>query len=99
MPPERGNMPSMKIEDVTVVGGPPVLASSADVDALEARLWVTFPAGYRQYVTRLGEGVLGGSFVRIYPPWRVEKELAEWRRRINKHWFWDEPPQLLPKER
>lgn len=89
----------MKIDDVQVVEKPLVLAMPADVDALASRLWIAFPSGYREYVTRLGEGVLGGSFVRIYPPWRIEKELAEWRRRINKYWFWDQGRELLPKER
>ena len=37
--------------------------------------------------------------MRIYPPWRIEKELSEWRRRINKYWFWDDGRELLPKER
>ena len=60
----------MKIEDVQVAGKPLVLATAADVDALASRLWIAVPSGYREYVTRVGEGVLGGSFVRIYPPWR-----------------------------
>jgi hypothetical protein len=77
----------------------PILATSAEVDALESSLWVTFPAGYRDYITRLGEGVLGGSFVRVYPPWRINKELSDWRKRINKHWFWERSRELLPKER
>jgi hypothetical protein len=89
----------LKIEDVKVVGKPLVLARADEVDALASRLWITFPAGYREYVTRLGEGVLGGSLVRIYPPWRIEKELPDWRRRINKYWFWDDGRELLPKER
>lgn len=89
----------MKIENFQVLDGPLVLATAAEVDALASRLWITFPCGYQQYVTRLGEGVLGGSFVRIYPPWRIEKELSEWRRRIAKYWFWDEGGELLPKER
>ena len=88
----------MKIDDVRVVGEPLVLATQADIDGLESRLWFTFPEGYRDYLTRLGEGVLG-SFVRIYPPWRVENELAAWRRRIAKYWFWDEGRDVLPKER
>jgi hypothetical protein len=75
-----------------------VLARGADVDALEAKLWVTFPPGYREYVTRLGEGALA-STIRIYPPWRIEKELAGWRRRISKYWFWDEGRDVLPRER
>lgn len=89
----------MQIADVRIVGKPLVLATPADVDALAARLWITFPAGYREFVTCLGEGVLGGQFVRIYPPWRIEKDLTEWRRRINKYWFWDEGRELLPRER
>ncbi|MDR0781168.1 MAG: SMI1/KNR4 family protein [Pseudomonadales bacterium] len=89
----------MKIEDIKIIETPLVLASPAEVDALAARLWVTLPSGYREYVTQLGEGILGGSLVRIYPPWRVEKELSEWRRRIDKYWFWDAGREKLPKER
>lgn len=55
----------VKIEDVRVVGKPLVLATGGEADALASRLWVTFPSGYREYVTRLGEGAFGGSFVRI----------------------------------
>lgn len=86
------------IDDVRVVREPLVLATPSDVDRVEARFWFTFPAGYRDLVTRLGEGVLG-SFVRVYPPWRVEGELAGWRRRVAKYWFWDEGRDVLPKER
>jgi hypothetical protein len=89
----------LKFDDIRVIGNPLVKVDPADVDALEARLWFTFPAGYRDYVTRLGEGVLGGSLVRVYPPWRIEKELDAWRRRIDQYWFWDAGRALLPKER
>jgi hypothetical protein len=89
----------VKLEDIRIVGEPLVLSTLADVDGLESRLWIAFPEGYRDYVTQLGEGVLGGSFIRIYPPWRIENELVEWRRRINKYWFWDEGRHVLPKER
>jgi|HubBroStandDraft_6_1064221.scaffolds.fasta_scaffold14060_3 hypothetical protein len=89
----------MKIEEIRPSKKELVLAAPADVDALASRLWITFPEGYRDYVTKLGEGVLGGTFVRIYPPWRIEKELTEWRRRIGKYWFWDKSRELLPKER
>jgi hypothetical protein len=89
----------MNIDDVEVVGGALVLATDADVDGLESRLWITFPEGYREYITRLGEGVLGGSMVRVYPPWRIERELEGWRARIKKYWFWDEGKDLLPRER
>jgi hypothetical protein len=37
----------MDINEGHIVGGPLVLATPADVDALERQLWITFPAGYR----------------------------------------------------
>ena len=89
----------MRIEDVKVSRKPLVRAKPADVDRLESEYWVIFPDGYREYVTRLGEGVLGGHWVRIYPPWRISRELDEWRDRIRRHWFWDKGRKLLPKPR
>ncbi len=88
----------MNVDDVRVTREPRVLATTAEIDALERELWVSFPAGYREYVTRLGEGVLG-TFVRVYPPWRISNELEVWRQRIAKHWFWDKTKAVLPKER
>jgi hypothetical protein len=52
---------NMRIEDINVVRKPLARARPADVDRLEAECWVEFPGGYREYVTRLGEGVLGGN--------------------------------------
>jgi hypothetical protein len=88
----------LKISDINVLKRPLVLATPAEIDALESELWVAFPAGYKEYVTKIGEGVLG-TFVRIYPPWRIEKELGDWRRRISTYWFWEKSHDLLPKER
>lgn len=89
----------MKIDDITPVSDGLVLAGGAEVDALEQRLWITFPKGYREYVTRLGEGTLGGSLVRVYPPWRIADELDGWRQRIDRYWFWDDGSGTLPKAR
>lgn len=89
----------MTINDIAITGKPLAVAKPAEVDALEAQLWVSFPDGYREYVCKLGEGVLGGELVRIYPPWRITKELGEWRQRIKKYWFWDKGRAVLPKER
>ena len=88
----------MNIEDVHISEKPLVVASPMEVEGLESQLWITFPVGYREYVTTLGEGLLS-DFVRIYPPWRIEEDLKDWRRRINKFWFWDKGRELLPKER
>jgi hypothetical protein len=89
----------MDLKKIRVVGGPLVRATVADVADTENRLWVTFPGGYREYVTTLGEGMLGGSFVRVYPPWRILRELSAWRERIRQYWFWDKGRKVLPKER
>jgi hypothetical protein len=85
-------------ENITVVGGPLALSTATDVDVAEAQLGLHFPTGYRQYVTRFGEGVLGGSYIRIYPPHRILNDVLEWRRRIDEYWFWDEGGALLTKE-
>lgn len=88
-------------DNITVVGGPPALSTPEEVDAAEAQLGIRFPAGYREYVTRFGEGVLGGSWVRVYPPRRIlsgDNNLAEWRQRIDEYWFWDDGRDVLTKD-
>lgn len=89
-------------EQVIITGGPLVLSSAAEVDQAEAHLGTRFPGGYREYVMRFGEGLLGGSYIRIYPPRRIlsgQNNLTEWRQRIEEYWFWDEGRNVLPKER
>jgi hypothetical protein len=88
----------MMFNNVTVVGGPLVLSPAAEVDAAEAQLGIRFPSGYREYVTRFGEGVLGGSYLRIYPPRRILSGSNEWRQRIDEYWFWDDGADVLTKD-
>ena len=90
----------MKLDDIEVVGEPLVLSTEAEVDDAESQLGIRFP-GYREYVTRLGEGLMGGTYIRIYPARRIltgSNNLAEWRQRINQYWFWDEGRDILTKE-
>lgn len=89
----------MRLEDIEVAGERRFLSKPAEVAALEKEYWVTMPEGYREYVTRLGEGVLGGTFVRIYPPARISREMEEWRARVKQYWLWDEGVKVMPKER
>ncbi len=88
----------MSFDDIKIVGGPLVTATPKQIDHLETELWMTFPDGYREYMLRFGEGTLG-DFVRIYPPWRILKSNTEWRKRIEKYWFWEKGRKVLPKER
>jgi hypothetical protein len=73
-------------ENLRVVGGPLVLSTDSEIDHAEAALGIRFPSGYREYVTRFGEGLLGGSYVRVYPPRRIlsgDNKFSEWRKRVD----------------
>ncbi|STQ89548.1 SMI1/KNR4 family protein [Iodobacter fluviatilis] len=77
------------------------LSSESEVDEAEVKLGICFPSGYREYVTRFGEGILGGTYVRIYPPHRILSGInnnEEWRQRIMQYWFWDNGRDTLSKE-
>lgn len=65
--------------------------SDAEVDGAERALGTRLPAGYRTFVTTLGEGVYGTQ-LRVYPPARIIGELASWRERIERYWFWGDRP-------
>jgi predicted DNA-binding WGR domain protein len=90
---------SLNLKKVKIIGGPLIVATDKEVDALEKTLGVTLPQGYRDYMKTLGEGVLGGTFVRVYGPWRIAKDLKPWRKRIKQYWYWDLGSAILTKER
>jgi SMI1 / KNR4 family (SUKH-1) len=90
----------MDLAKVKRLKGKLVLASTAEVDALESKLKCRMPDGYREYITTLGEGFLGGTYVRVYPPWRITgpvDSVDEWRKRIRQYWFWDKGKKVLTK--
>ena len=44
-----------------------------------------FPAGYRDFITRFGEGLLAG-YIEVYPPHQIlsgDNNLHAWRERID----------------
>src|SRR4051812_47941427 len=88
----------VKIEDIKPKGQGLFRVDPSEIEAFESSRWIKFPSGYRDYMTVVGDGTLG-SFVRICTPAKIERELDEWRDRINKHWFWDRGKKLLPKNR
>jgi hypothetical protein len=88
----------MMYENVAIKGNCRPI-SQHDVQRIESQLGARFPQGYLEYVKRFGEGVLGGGFIRVYPPQRVLNDLAEWRSRIAEYWFWDQGAQVLSKAR
>lgn len=82
---------------VEIRGGPLVPVTDADVDDAEQRLGTRFPDGYREFVTRLGEGTIR-SFVRVLPPRRVLEYLDEHRGLMAGYWFWDTPGEPFGQE-
>jgi hypothetical protein len=86
-------------EGFTVVGEP-VLATGAEVDAAQRELGMRFPHGYREYVTRLGQGILE-DWVHIYLPTEIldgDHSTPAWRQRMEEYWFWGSGNGLLTKE-
>jgi len=89
------------LKNYSIIGSPLVLSSDTEVLEAERALGIQFPSGYREYVTTLGEGVLGGTYIRIYPPRRILTGLnnnKEWRERIRDYWFWDGGQSVMTKE-
>ena len=93
---------TLNIDEIAIVGEPLILSTDEDVDDAESQLGISFPKGYREFVTTLGEGILGGCYIRVYPPKRILRGLnnvREWRERIDEYWFWDDGREVLPKSK
>jgi predicted DNA-binding WGR domain protein len=90
---------ALDLTKVKILGKPLIQATDQQVDALEKNLGVTLPQGYREYVKTLGEGILGGTLVRVYGPGTIAKKLNAWRKRIKQYWFWDQGSAVLTKQR
>ena len=78
----------MILADITARGDPVGRVTVEDLAQLRGVLGCSLPSGYDEFMLALGEGLLGGSYVRVYPPWRMLDELQEWRKRIAEFWFW-----------
>jgi hypothetical protein len=74
------------------------LAENEEILACEKTLSVVFDEDYKEYVSTYGSGILGGTYVRIYLPETIILTIAEWKKRINEYWFWDEGKEILTKE-
>lgn len=82
-------MPGTSFDDVYVVNPSDVRPATPDAVAdLESALGTRMPAGYAEYVQRLGEGALGHLVV-VHPPATLARHTHDWRERIQQYWFWD----------
>src|SRR5690606_7212539 len=97
--PSLARRSRMTLDDIKPTSPQRFYNDPAAVDAAEKQLGTRLPAGYRQFITRFGEGTLG-VYVRVYPPYQIlegDNCVAEWRKRIDEYWFWDEGKDVLPK--
>ena len=89
----------LDISKVKILPGALDVPSKDSIHKLEQELSVKLPSGYSDYILKFGNGVLGGSLVRMYMPEKIGKELNEWRKRISEYWLWDETGTAISKDR
>ncbi|QQS40317.1 MAG: hypothetical protein IPM63_13240 [Acidobacteriota bacterium] len=85
-----------EIQRVRIEGADKVEVSAAEIDSLGSDIWCELPAGYREYMQTLGDGLLDGV-TRIYAPWRIRSETLATRNRLANYWFWEAGE--LPQDR
>ncbi|HLM01711.1 MAG TPA: SMI1/KNR4 family protein [Pyrinomonadaceae bacterium] len=74
------------------------LAAPDEVDNVEADLNVSFPAGYKEYVTTLGLGEYC-NYIRIDMPRAILSGCKEHQQTLDDYWFWEMGEDLLSKEK
>lgn len=74
------------------------LASPDEVAVVENKIGVSFPVGYKEYVTTLGFGEYC-NYIRIEMPSAILFDYKEYQRFLDEYWFWEMGENLLSKER
>ncbi len=85
---EKGWTPEIKL---TVV-------APDEVKTVETSISVSFPDGYKEYVTTLGFGEYC-NFIRINMPSVILSDYKEYQNFLDEYWFWEMGEDLLPKEK
>lgn len=82
-------MPGSAFDDVLLVNPSRIQPVTAhEVARAESELGVRLPAGYSDYVQKLGDGALG-HFVGVHGPGQLPEVTRAWRERVREYWFWD----------
>lgn len=74
------------------------IATPDEVEAAEAKLNVSFPIGYKEYVTTFGRGDYC-NYIRIDMPSEILSGYEEYQKLLDEYWFWDMGAEVLSKER
>lgn len=89
----------MSFADTYLVTNKLATFSEADVAAAEAQLETRFPAGYPEFVTRLGVGEYGG-YINVFPPQTIADNQAGKKPPLEEFChFWDGMQHGLSPER
>jgi hypothetical protein len=74
------------------------LSDVGEIEAIEKDLSVSFPIGYREFVSTLGFGEYC-NFIRIDMPAAILSGYKEYQQFLDAYWFWEMGEDLLSKER
>jgi hypothetical protein len=85
-------------DDIYLVSKKLVLSTHDEVAAAEQAIWSSFPPGYTEFVTQLGDGELT-TWVRLNPPARIQTTIQSFQERLKEHFFWEAGREVLPQER
>lgn len=74
------------------------VATEKEIEICETTLNIKFEDDYKDYVLTYGNGILGGTYIRMYLPERIKNTFLEWKNGIKQYWFWDEGKDILTKD-
>ncbi len=88
---EKGWKPELKL----------TLATSEEVEVVEAKLNLTFPEGYKEFVTTFGKGEYYGhnTAIRVEMPSEILSGYKDHQEFLDEYWFWEESEGSLPKQK
>ncbi|WP_281991722.1 SMI1/KNR4 family protein [Aquimarina aggregata] len=75
-----------------------VLPNKEDISKCEDKFKINFEDDYIEYIFKYGEGVLGGTYVRVYLPKKIMETHNDWLERISEYWFWDAGKEVMTKK-
>lgn len=75
-----------------------ILAKLEEILTCENILHFSFEENYKEYVTTYGNGILGGTYIRIYLPMKILSNQNQWLERISEYYFWEEGKDILTKK-
>lgn len=88
---EKGWTPELKL----------TLATLEDIEFVETMLNLTFPNGYKEFVTTFGIGTYCGhnTAIRVDMPKEILFDYKKHQQFLNEYWFWEASEDVISKEK